>query len=159
MKFDIENEEQTAQLARAIAKYIRAHDAILLTGPLGAGKSEIARMIIRTLTGDPKLIVPSPSFTLVQPYQTPDFEIFHFDLWRLGDEEELEELGWEDAQNGVVIVEWPQLLGQRTPQDALSVMIDLSKDLATGRHITLKGWSAERMSMLRQEYMRLKKGS
>ena len=110
-----------ARLADAVAE----HTLLCLSGPLGAGKSALARQIIRTRTGRPELPVPSPTYTLVNVYETPDgSEIWHADLYRLGDHDELRELGLDDAIGRVLtIVEWPE----RMPPvpDVETVHIDL----------------------------------
>ncbi|MFT8895738.1 MAG: tRNA (adenosine(37)-N6)-threonylcarbamoyltransferase complex ATPase subunit type 1 TsaE [Acetobacter sp.] len=114
---------ETEALARRLAGLTRSGDAILLSGPLGAGKSVFARAFLRTLCNDPTLDVPSPTFTLVQPYDSPLGEVSHFDLWRLQGPEALEELGWDDARTGIVLVEWPERLEDLTPPDALHVTL------------------------------------
>ncbi|NHN88441.1 tRNA (adenosine(37)-N6)-threonylcarbamoyltransferase complex ATPase subunit type 1 TsaE [Acetobacter conturbans] len=113
----------TEALAETLGRLVRAGDTILLSGPLGAGKSVFARAFLRTLCNDPMLDVPSPTFTLVQPYDTPQGPVSHFDLWRLQGPEALEELGWDDARAGIVLVEWPERLEDLTPDDALHVML------------------------------------
>jgi len=84
-------------LAARIAPRLRPGEAVLLEGPLGAGKTALTRAIIRTLCGDPALFVPSPSYTLVQRYETPAGPVHHFDLWRLNDPASIIELGWDEA--------------------------------------------------------------
>ncbi len=115
--------DATAALGRDIAARLRPGDAILLEGPLGAGKSALARAILRALLNDPALVVPSPTFTLVQTYDAPDFPVAHFDLWRLDDSSALTELGWDEARNGVVIVEWPDRLGPHRPDNAQTITL------------------------------------
>ena len=90
---------------------LRPGDAVLLDGELGAGKTAFARALLRGVAGDPGLEVPSPSYTLVQTYETPRLTLHHFDLWRLAGPGGLVELGWDDARRDVVIVEWPDRLG------------------------------------------------
>ncbi|MCH4092112.1 tRNA (adenosine(37)-N6)-threonylcarbamoyltransferase complex ATPase subunit type 1 TsaE [Acetobacter sp.] len=114
---------ETEALARRLAGLTRSGDAILLSGPLGAGKSVFARAFLRALCNDPTLDVPSPTFTLVQPYDSPQGGVSHFDLWRLQGPEALEELGWDDARTGIVLVEWPERLEDLTPADALHVTL------------------------------------
>ena len=110
----------TARLAARLAPLLRPGDALLLQGPLGAGKSAFARALLRHLAGDPALEVPSPSFTLVQSYELPDgTEAHHYDLYRLAGPDDLTELGWEEARRGIVIVEWPERLGTAWPAEAL----------------------------------------
>lgn len=135
----LKNEQATEQLARALAALAQPGDALLLTGPLGAGKSVFARAFLRCLCGDDALEVPSPTYTLVQSYQAPVCAVSHFDLWRLGGPDELEELGWEDAREGVVLVEWPERLEDLTPTEALHVGFTVGPDGV--RTVQLHGWS------------------
>ncbi len=132
----LSDETKTAALGAKLAKLAVPGDILLLSGPLGAGKSCFARAFIRARAGQPELQVPSPTFTLVQTYQTPDTLIWHYDLWRLSGPDALEELAWEEAQSGIVLVEWPERLGAYRPEKALSITISL-KD--TYREISLKG--------------------
>jgi tRNA threonylcarbamoyladenosine biosynthesis protein TsaE len=115
----------TEALARDIAARLRPGDAVLLDGPLGAGKTALARALLRALCGDPALEVPSPSYTLVQSYDTPRFVVHHFDLWRLDGPDAVIELGWHEAREDVVLVEWPDRLGALAPADALRVDLRL----------------------------------
>jgi len=108
----------------------------LLSGPLGAGKTSFARAFIRACAGNENLEIPSPTFTLVQSYESPAGPIAHYDLWRLTDHRALEELGWDEAQSGIVLVEWPDRLGPLIPPHALQLAISLS---GPEREITLTG--------------------
>jgi tRNA threonylcarbamoyladenosine biosynthesis protein TsaE len=106
-------EADTEAMARTLAATLRAGDVLFLRGPLGMGKSVFARALIRTLCADPDMEVPSPTFTLVQTYDTPLAPLWHFDLYRLEDPDEIWELGWEDARSGpIILVEWPERLGR-----------------------------------------------
>jgi len=125
-------------LGYRIAAALQPSDAVLLEGPLGAGKSALARALLRALLSDPALEVPSPSYTLVQLYDAPVGPVHHFDLWRLDGPAAVEELGWDDARDGVVIVEWPDRLGTLRPPDALTVTLSLADGDA--RRATLTGW-------------------
>lgn len=98
----------TATLGQRLAAVLRPGDLILLGGDLGAGKTALARSIIRSLVGDPRLDVPSPSFALVQPYVAASGPVLHADLYRLTGEDEMEELGLFDAPEAIVLVEWPE---------------------------------------------------
>ena len=134
------DQEGTERLGAAIAALLRPGDAVLLEGPLGAGKSTLARALIRAACGSPTLEVPSPSYTLVQSYEAPGFVLHHFDLWRLDGPDALEELGWDEARAGVVIVEWSDRLGVLRPADALGVMLRV---VSWGeRSICLEGWGS-----------------
>lgn len=113
--------EATARLGARIARLLRRGDAVLLFGDLGAGKSTLARGLVRALTR-PDEEVPSPTFTLVQVYDGPGFAITHLDLYRLSGPEEVYELGFEEAlEEGAALVEWPQRLGARLPPDRLDI--------------------------------------
>ena len=137
----------TARLAAAVAALARPGDAILLDGPLGAGKTAFARAFLRAASGEQALEVPSPTFTLVQSYETRLGTVHHFDLWRLDGPAALAELGWDDARDDIVLVEWPDRLGALRPPDALTVALrpagscsraaDPGQD---GRDATLSGW-------------------
>jgi tRNA threonylcarbamoyladenosine biosynthesis protein TsaE len=128
----------TEALAAAIAPLARAGDAILLEGELGAGKTVLCRAFLRAATGDPALDVPSPTFTLVQSYDTAVGAVHHFDLWRLEGPGGLTELGWEEARDGIVLVEWPDRLGPLRPTQALTVTLLLGG--ADSRQAVLSGW-------------------
>jgi tRNA threonylcarbamoyladenosine biosynthesis protein TsaE len=128
----------TDAFAARVAGAARPGDAILLDGPLGAGKTAFVRAFLRAAAGDPALEVPSPSFTLVQTYETPRFRAHHFDLWRLDGPGALAELGWDDARADVVLVEWPDRLGALRPEAALS--IGLAHGTGEARTATLAGW-------------------
>lgn len=130
----------TERLAAQLAKLARPGDAILLEGPLGAGKSALARAFLRAAAGDPALEVPSPSFTLVQGYDLPGgVEAQHFDLYRLSGPAEVAELGWHDARRGIVLVEWPDRLGHLRPPDALAVTL-AHGPTEDARIATFTGW-------------------
>lgn len=130
----------TRALAARLAPLLRPGDALLLEGPLGAGKSAFARALLRALAGDPALEVPSPSFTLVQSYDLPGgWEAHHFDLYRLAGPGDLTELGWEEARRGLVIVEWPERLGGERPAEALVVRMAYGEG-EEERVATLAGW-------------------
>lgn len=128
----------TEALAARLAALARPGDAILLQGPLGAGKSALARAFLRAASGDPALEVPSPSYTLVQSYETRLGPVHHFDLWRLEDASSMLELGWDELQHDIVLVEWPERLGALTPHAALHITLDITA--AQQRRAALTGW-------------------
>jgi tRNA threonylcarbamoyladenosine biosynthesis protein TsaE len=129
----------TEALGERLASIARPGDCILLEGPLGAGKTALARAFLRAAAADPALEVPSPSFTLVQIYDTQVGPVFHYDLWRLDAPRSLAELDWEDALDAIVLVEWPDRLGPLRPPDALTVALQLGENEA--RQATLTGWN------------------
>lgn len=117
--FFLENEEATKLFAQDLALALKPGDLITLQGNLGAGKSTLARALIRALANDNTLDVPSPTFTLVQNYQLPQFEVIHADFYRLSIVEEIDELGLHEArEQSVLLIEWPEkgadLLGPAT---------------------------------------------
>jgi tRNA threonylcarbamoyladenosine biosynthesis protein TsaE len=132
------DQDATERLGATIAAHLRPGDAILLEGPLGAGKTTLARALIRAACANPALEIPSPSYTLVQSYETPALTLHHFDLWRLDGPDALAELGWDDAMLGVVIVEWPDRLHDQKPPNALTITLaPASEDT---RMILMEGW-------------------
>lgn len=135
---DLPDLAATEALAARIADLLRPGDAVLLDGPLGAGKTEFARAVLRRLTGDPTLEVPSPSYTLVQTYQTKSGPVHHFDLWRIEGPREVMELGWDEARGGIVLVEWPDRLGTLRPEVALAIALQPVGEQA--RRAVLSGW-------------------
>jgi tRNA threonylcarbamoyladenosine biosynthesis protein TsaE len=130
--------DATARLAAAIAPLLRAGDVVALEGDLGTGKTSFARALIRTLTS-PDEEVPSPTFTLVQTYETANFDIWHFDLYRLEKPDDALELGIEDAlAEGVTLIEWPERLGPWLPRDRLAVSFAFGTG-ETERIVRLRG--------------------
>ncbi|RMD93181.1 MAG: tRNA (adenosine(37)-N6)-threonylcarbamoyltransferase complex ATPase subunit type 1 TsaE [Alphaproteobacteria bacterium] len=120
------DEAETRGLAARLAPYLRRGDVLLLSGPIGAGKSVFARALIQTRLGAAgrQEEVPSPSFTLVQVYDDADTEIWHADLYRLGENADIAELGLDEAfDRAITIVEWPERMGAETPPGALHVTI------------------------------------
>ena len=109
-------EAETADLAARLAACLAPGDAILLSGPVGAGKSAFARALIRARLGDPGAEVPSPTFTLVQTYGEGESALWHADLYRLSHPDEVAELGLLAAlEEAICLVEWPVRLGPLAP--------------------------------------------
>lgn len=131
---------ETEALGRRIAGMLRAGDSVLLDGPLGAGKTTLVRALLRALVDDPALEVPSPSYTLVQAYDSPVGTVSHFDLWRLEGPDGLPELGWDEAREGMVLVEWPDRLQWLRPDDALVVQLAPVPGDEVRRLATISGW-------------------
>ena len=122
------DERATDQLGATLAARLRIGDVVGLKGELGAGKTTLARAILRAAAEDARLIVPSPTFTLVEVYETPRGSFWHFDLYRLETPDQVFELGWEEAlAEGISIVEWPERLGPLLPKH-LSVTLEVDGD-------------------------------
>ncbi|MCB2106267.1 MAG: tRNA (adenosine(37)-N6)-threonylcarbamoyltransferase complex ATPase subunit type 1 TsaE [Rhodobacteraceae bacterium] len=127
----------TERLGARLAAVLKPGDVVGLSGDLGAGKTTLARGLIRALTGSDD-DVPSPTFTLVQTYDTPGGEIWHFDLYRLERADDILELGWDDAlAEGVSVIEWPERLGHLAPGSMLRVT--LTPQTGGGRVATIGG--------------------
>ncbi|HPE24392.1 MAG: tRNA (adenosine(37)-N6)-threonylcarbamoyltransferase complex ATPase subunit type 1 TsaE [Rhodobacteraceae bacterium] len=123
--------EATDALARRLAPCLAAGDTLLLEGDIGAGKTHFARALIRERLGPAGQWedIPSPTFTLVQTYDTGDATIWHADLYRLTSPQEVWELGLEDAfSNAICLVEWPDRLGPARPADALTLSFQALPD-------------------------------
>jgi len=118
----------TLALGETLARRLRAGDIVLLSGDLGAGKTALARAMIRTLMGDAELDVPSPSFALVQPYEGKGVAVLHADLHRLAHAAEIAELGLLEAEDAIVIVEWPERAPELTDKAALIVTLSVPDD-------------------------------
>jgi tRNA threonylcarbamoyladenosine biosynthesis protein TsaE len=141
MSMSLPHAEDTAALGAQLAHVARPGDVIGLAGELGSGKTTLARGFIQALTG-PECDVPSPTFTLVQTYDTPRGTVWHFDLYRLERADEAVELGLEEAlTDGICLIEWPQLLGGRWPRHALWVDLGFENG---GRTACLRGPAAWR---------------
>jgi len=132
----LESPDQTARLAECIGTDLRVGDCLLLHGPVGAGKTHFARHLIWSLMQVPE-DVPSPTFTLIQTYDTTAGELWHTDLYRLTSLDEIEELGLVDAfDHAICLVEWPELLGQLTPTTALTLKFHPDPNNETTRQIS-----------------------
>lgn len=117
--------EATCALGARVAELLRPGDLIGLEGELGAGKSALARAIVRARAGA-EIEVPSPTFTLLQAYDLPGLRVTHVDLYRLREPDELGELGLEEAlDQGALLVEWPERAGPLLPTDRLTIRLQL----------------------------------
>ncbi|MFC0500148.1 tRNA (adenosine(37)-N6)-threonylcarbamoyltransferase complex ATPase subunit type 1 TsaE [Asaia krungthepensis] len=139
-EIDLPDQIATEALAIRMAALSKPGDVIALHGEMGMGKSVFARAFLRALAQDQALEVPSPTFSLVQLYDTPKGAVAHFDLWRLDGPDGLFELGWDEVQESIMLVEWPERAGDELPAHALH----LTLTQGTGddsRKARLEGWS------------------
>ena len=137
LQLTLADEAATQQLGQDLALALKPGDCLALVGDLGAGKSTLARALLRALAEDDTLEVPSPTFTLVQSYELR-IPAAHFDLYRLGDSSELDELGFDEAlESGICLVEWPERAQDRLPKDTISMAYSFTND--GGRTVTIAG--------------------
>lgn len=142
----LENEAAMERFGQALATISHRGDFFALYGTLGVGKSVLSRAFIQQLCG--KTEVPSPTFTLVQSYEAPVFEIFHYDLYRIKSPDEIFEIGLEEAMyNGVCLVEWPDRMKPYLPRDAF--VLDISVE-GEGRRVNLTVKTDDKADRLRQ---------
>ena len=151
------NEEALHRLVKDIAIALEPGDLITLSGDLGAGKTTLARALIRHLAGDAAIEVPSPTFTLMQTYDLPRFTVVHADLYRVSGSSELAELGFDDLPAAaVVLLEWPDRAAGFLPPDRLDIAITLAPQLGTEhRNLRITGYGtfaprAERLAAARK---------
>ena len=134
LEFICTTEKQTADVGKKLAGIAKKGDTFALFGTLGMGKSVLSRAFVKTLAKADE--VPSPTFTLVQTYDAKDFDIYHFDLYRIKSPEEIFELGMEEAlYEGVCLIEWPEKMGAYLPNNIFHVEIT---PFASGRKITIE---------------------
>jgi N-acetylmuramate 1-kinase len=150
------DEDATVRFAADIAAALEPGDLVTLSGDLGAGKTTFARALIRTLAGDENIEVPSPTFTFLQTYELPRFELVHADLYRLAGASELAELGFDDLPDGaVVLMEWPDRAAGFLPVDRFDITFTLAPALGPGvRNVRYAGYGsfaprAERIARIR----------
>lgn len=128
--WESQTEQETRALGRQLGEFCRPGDIVLLHGDLGVGKTVFTKGFAEGVgIGEP---VSSPTFTIVQVYETGRLPLYHFDVYRIADVEEMEEIGYEDYffGNGVCLIEWAELITEILPDHCIDVTI--SKDLAQG---------------------------
>jgi len=139
------DEAATGRLGAAIARALRPGEAVCLSGPLGAGKSVLARALVRALTR-PDEEVPSPTFTLVQFYEGEGLAVAHFDLYRLTSADEAWEIGLDEAlDDGAAVIEWPERLQGRLPPDRLDIEIAVEGDARRARLSPAGAWEGRKL--------------
>jgi tRNA threonylcarbamoyladenosine biosynthesis protein TsaE len=118
--------QETADLGAQLASLLRPGDVVTLSGPLGVGKTELARAVLAALghAGD----APSPTFAIVQPYEELELPVWHVDLYRIDDPSELAELGLDSAADAALLVEWPERAGSGAWPEALRLTLDFAPD-------------------------------
>lgn len=124
MKFA--DEQATVEFGGRLARVAEAGDVITMSGPLGVGKTALARGFIGALGHEGE--VPSPSFAIVQPYEALTPPVWHVDLYRIEDASEIEELGLDSAEEGVLLVEWPERASPAAWHDALRLSLEFGPD-------------------------------
>lgn len=144
---DLASEDETRALGARLAALLQRGDVVALHGELGAGKTTLVRGLIQSILGS-ATEVPSPTYALVQMYEGPSFPLWHFDLYRIEQAGDLQELGWDDTPDGVALIEWPQRAGAHLPENRLDVFLQNSGE---GRRARLEargeGWQ-ERLDEL-----------
>lgn len=134
--YPLKDEAATLAFGARLSRALKTGDCVALRGDLGAGKTTLVRGLIQSQLGD--IQVPSPTYTLVQTYDLPDYELWHCDLYRLERPEDAYELGLMEAfEEAAVILEWPDRLGHLLPKTALEISLTFDGD---GRIATLTGW-------------------
>jgi len=139
--------DDTAAVATRLAPHLRAGDSVLLTGTLGAGKTHFARALIQKRLSESGLWedIPSPTYTLVQTYDDKKCEIWHADLYRLTDPNEIIELGLDEAfETAITLIEWPDRLAELAPKSALTITLSIKGE----SRALCATWSDARLSVL-----------
>ncbi|WP_170755534.1 tRNA (adenosine(37)-N6)-threonylcarbamoyltransferase complex ATPase subunit type 1 TsaE [Ruegeria lacuscaerulensis] len=134
---------ETAYFAARLGRILRPGDTLLLEGEIGSGKTHFSRSLIQSVMSIPE-DVPSPTFTLVQVYDTEIGEIWHCDLYRLGAVDEVDELGLTEAfETAICLVEWPDKLGSMQPENALTLSFETDPNTVEKRLVTLSWVNTE----------------
>ena len=140
----------TERWARFLGRHLQAGDVVTLQGNLGSGKTTFARAILQSygVKGD----IPSPTYTLLQTYETDHGLVVHMDLYRLKSALELDEIGWEDAlHDGIALIEWPERAEVYLPEDRLNILFSIDQDLGRSSLWTGEGLWRDRLAKLLKE--------
>ncbi len=123
----LKDEKATLKLGRQLAGALKPGDVVTLSGPLSAGKTTLVRGLLAALGHRGE--VPSPSFAIVQPYETLAVPVWHVDLYRIENSSDLDELGLDDIrQEGALIIEWPEHAGRDVWPEALALSLEVLED-------------------------------
>ena len=142
--FSLKGLDDTKRLAQTLARSLKNQDILALEGDLGSGKTTFCRFLIQELLGK-SVDVTSPTFNLVQMYDAPDFPIWHFDLYRMEDPDEIFEVGFEEAlSHGLVLIEWPSRAGPYLPKNCLKLSFSIENDHS--RRATLQSSASKDIS-------------
>lgn len=151
LSLTLNSPEETTGFAQSLGAKLAPGDCLLLEGEIGAGKTHFARSLVQSLLLQPE-DVPSPTFTLVQTYDTEKGELWHADLYRLGSPDELIELGLDDAfTDAICLIEWPDRLEDLTPKQALTLRFSPDLAIPETRHLTLC-WSDPKWTPLVEQF-------
>ncbi len=133
--FVTESAEETATVAASLAKKLKKGDTLALYGEMGAGKTAFVRGLVQELIPDKIRLVHSPTFAIVNEYAGEDFSIYHFDFYRIKDEDDLYSVAFFDYfdKNGIIITEWSELFDDLLPDDKKTVRIEKTGE--NGRRI------------------------
>ncbi len=140
LAFSSPNENASSELGRRIGEMLAAGDILAMWGELGAGKTFLARSIARGLGVPPTIPVTSPTFTFINEYQAR-LHLYHLDLYRLGDPDELDTLPWREALygTGVAVIEWPERLGPYLPDERFDIQLTITGQESRTINIIARG--------------------
>lgn len=139
IEITLKDEDATINLGAQLSDILAPGDAICLRGNLGAGKSTLARGIIKTASSAEE--APSPTFTFVETYEAKRFLLWHFDFYRLERPEDVWELGYEDAlEDGVLVIEWPERIGDLAPSNALEINLEIDGNMRKASIAANENW-------------------
>lgn len=147
-QINLSNQAATERFARALGSILLPGDFVALYGDLGTGKTTLARALIQGLN-PAESEVPSPTFTLVQVYDSPKGPLAHLDLYRVGDASEIHALGWDDLRSGIMLVEWPERLGNLLPASHIGVSLTYGEQ-ESARVLTINA-DAAKLAALKEQ--------